>query len=710
MALTPTHYFGTKLCRANRLNPSHAIRSLFLAAAASFLLAGSLFAKEEEKVILNFVSVDIESVAKAIGQITGKNFLVDPRVKGTVNIVSATPIPRSLTYDVFLSALRLQGFSAVESAGVVKLIPEADAKFQNGVTTGLDRVRGDKIVTHVFSLKHESANLLMPVIRPMVSPNNPIAAYPQSNVLVITDYAENLKRIQAVIESIDQPGNLAPEFITLKNATAAEVAQTIRALLGDAGSEPSQKLIIHVEPRSNSILVRADDASRLARIRELAAKIDAATDIPGSVHVISLKNAEAVKVAETLKNIVSVFQTTGAGASSSITGPSTPAVAPGATSTATAANATVAAPSFSTSAAGLTNSTSSGVSIQADAAINALIVTAPEAIYRNLRAVIEKLDTRRSQVHVEALVVELNSDKAAEFGIQWQNLSGFEAGNANAIKTVGGTNFGGTGQNIVSTATNLASVGRGLSIGKMKGTVIIPGTTTAITSLGLLARMLESTGSANILSTPNIMTLDNEEAKLSVGQNIPIVTGTYQQTAGGPSPFQTIERKDIGLLLKIKPQISEGAIRMRIYQEVSSVVSTSDTQLAAAQGVTTNKRSVDTNVLVDDGEIIVIGGLIQDNFQDQRDQVPLLGDIPVLGGLFRYDTKRHVKTNLMVFIRPLVVRDVSGYRNITAAGYDDIRSKQENEVPKNTWMLPDERGAVLPPLKGSATPVTPAAR
>lgn len=672
-------------------------------------------AAEEEKVMLNFVGTDIESTAKAISQITGRNFLVDPRVKGTVTIVSSTPIPRSLTYDVFLSSLRLLGFAAVDSNGITKLVPEGDAKFQNAAIENLDQARGDKLVTHVFVLKHESANQLVQILKPMISPNNTIIAFPQSNALVVTDYAENLRRIKKILDAMDQPGNLTPEFIPLKNAAADEVVQTIRSLLGDV-TDPNQKLIIIAEPRSNSIMVRTDDATRLSRIKDLAGKLDARTDLPGSVRVVFLKNAEATKMAETLKNIVAMFRSPVAGGVAAVAGQtavSAPASAssatspPASTSSATSATSGAAAtPSFAASSFAGSGAAfnQNGISIQADASINALIITAPDSIYNNIRAVIEKLDMRRSQVYVEALVVELSSDKAAEFGIQWQNLGGFEAGQAGTVHTVGGTRFGSGGQDIVGTAANLASVGKGLSIGLMKGSVTLPGSNTAITSLGMLARVLEATGGANILSTPNIMTLDNEEAKLSVGQNIPLVTGSYQQTTATPSPFQTIERKDIGLMMRIKPQVSEGGmVKMRIYQEVSSVVSSSDTTLTASQGVTFNKRSVDTNVMVDDGQIIVIGGLIQDNYQDQREQVPVLGDIPLLGGLFRYDTKRHVKTNLMVFIRPVVVKDSAGYGSVTSRNYGGIRDLQEKQVPQNDWLLPAERGAVIPPL----TPVPP---
>jgi general secretion pathway protein D len=330
--------------------------------------------------------------------------------------------------------------------------------------------------------------------------------------------------------------------------------------------------------------------------------------------------------------------------------------------------------------------------VAADSANNALVILAPEHVYNNLRAVIEKLDVRRAQVYIEALIVEVSADKAAEFGIQWQSLSGVEQSSRQAF---GGTNFGGSGQNVLGIALNPGTAGRGLNIGVIKGTVTIPGIGEVL-NLGLLVRALETDSNANILSTPTLLTLDNEEARIIIGQNVPFVTGQYALSGGAttPTPFQTVERRDVGLTLRVKPQISEGGtVRLQLYQEVSSVVQ--DTFNPA--GVVTNKRAVESTVLVDDGQIVVIGGLIQDSVRDTVEKVPLLGDIPLLGALFTYKTRARTKTNLMVFLRPTVLRDAERARSLTDSRYDYIVGEQQAAQPPSSPPLPDMEAPMLPP-------------
>jgi len=329
--------------------------------------------------------------------------------------------------------------------------------------------------------------------------------------------------------------------------------------------------------------------------------------------------------------------------------------------------------------------------IQADAATNAIIITAPDAIYNNLRAVLDKLDMRRAQVYVEALIAEVTADKAAEFGVQWQNLSGLGQTSAQVF---GGTNFGKTGQNIVGLSQNPATAARGLNIGVIKGQVTVPGIG-QITNLSLLVRALETDANANILSTPTLLTLDNEEASIVIGQNVPFITGQYALSGAAttPTPFQTIERRDVGLTLRIKPQISEGGtVRLQIYQEVSSVQDTTN-----AAGVITNKRAVASTVLVDDGAIVAIGGLIQDTVNDGNEKVPILGDIPLLGGLFSYKTRSHHKTNLMIFLRPTLVRDSQRADAFTGERYDYVLGEQGKSRPAHSAVLPDMDAPTLPP-------------
>jgi len=646
-----------------------------------------------DQVTLNFVNADIEGVVRAVSEITGKNFLIDPRVKGTVNIVSARPMSRDLVYEVFLSALRLQGFAAVEERGMVKIIPEAEAKLYPGRIVGpgeASRGVGDQMQTRVFTLKHESAVQLLPALRPLIAPANPISVYPGSNTLVITDYAGNLRRIAKIIDAVDQPGGGDPVVIPLAHASAIDVALMVNRLFaqasraGGAATDSSQAIIVVADARSNTLVAHADDPSRIARLRTLVAMLDSPTSSGGNLHVLPLKNAEAVKVAETLRAIH-----LGEAAPAAAPRPlAAPAAALPAGTTGTAGTAAIPAPLSAT--ASPAPAQAPGM-IQADPATNSLIINAPDAIYNNLRAVVEKLDARRAQVYVEALIAEISADKAAEFGIQWQSLSGVEKSGTQAF---GGTNFGGPGQNVLGIVANPASAGRGLNIGVIKGTVTIPGIGEVL-NLGLLIRALESDVNANILSTPTLLTLDNEEARIIIGQNVPFITGQYALSGGAttPTPFQTVERRDVGLTLRVKPQISEGGtVRLQLYQEVSSVQDTFN-----PAGVVTNKRAVESTVLVDDGQIVVIGGLIQDTVRDGVEKVPVLGDIPFLGALFTYKTRSRTKTNLMVFLRPTVLRDAERAQSLTASRYDYILGEQKAAALPSSPPLPDLPSPQLPP-------------
>ncbi len=655
---------------------------------------------DSDAVTLNFISADIEGVVKVMTEITGKNFVVDPRVKGTITIVSAKPMQRALVYDVFLSALRLQGFTAVEDRGIVNILPEADAKLHPSPTFAAGdnaRSTGDRIETRIFTLKYESAAQLLPVLRPLIAPNNTITAYQNNNTLVVTDYANNLQRIAKIIESIDQPSGVEPIVIPLQYASAVDVAQTVNRLFseigqGQGGVEPSQRFTVVADARSNSLLVRSGDASRVDRLRKFVRVLDTPTSASGNIHVVYLKNAEAVKLAETLRAIYS-----GESAAPTASKPMT-ATTLGSSSSTTQQNQP-GSTSFSNSQPS-SSASSSGI-IQADPATNSIIITAPDAIYNNMRAALDKLDVRRAQVYVEALIVEVTASKAAEFGIQWQSLSGL---GGNSTQGFGGTNFGTTGQNIIGISQNPATVGAGLNVGLVNGQVSIPGVGT-IVNLGLLARALETDANANILSTPTLLTLDNEEAKIIIGQNVPFITGSYavSGTSTTATPFQTVERHDVGLTLQIKPQISEGGtVRLQIYQEVSSI----DDKTNAA-GVITNKRAVESTVLVDNGQIVVIGGLIQDTVNDGVQKVPLLGDIPILGGLFRYKTRSHTKTNLMIFLKPTLVRNSEDSGTYSGERYDYIRGEQLKAKPKPDSVLPDMESPIVPP-RSNVQPAVPA--
>jgi general secretion pathway protein D len=656
----------------------------------------SLPAAAQGNVTLNFINAEIDTVVRAMGQITGKNFLLDPRVKGTINISSVSPVSPELAYQILISSLRMQGFTAVEGkGGVVKIVPEADAKQHFSQTYGKEvKSGGDQVVTQVYPLHHATAAQLVTVLRPLVAPNNAVSAYPGSNTLVITDYADNLKRLTQIIESIDKPNDAEFNIIKLKHLSAVELAQQLTRLFADpsgapGGQAPGNTLLISADGRSNSLLVRTDDQDKLETLRSMVAQLDTPSSAMSNLQVIHLRNADATKLAETLRQLA-------AGEARAT-----------AVATSTTTSTTTAAAPVATSSAG------SGATILADAASNSLVINAPEALYNSLRAVIDKLDAQRAQVFVEALIVEVTSAKAAELGIQWQAPILQKQGD---FALVGGTNFGKRGNLLdisasIATGTGTPSLpgpGLNLALGQM---ITLNGK--QITSLTALAHLLESDSDANILSTPNLLTMDNEEAKIVIGQNVPFITGSYAQGASGTTgasvnPFQTIERKDVGLTLKVKPQVSEGGtIKLQIVQEVSNV---SDATNQA--GIITNKRSIETTVLVNDGEAIVLGGLIQDDVQNGIDKVPGLGDIPLIGGLFRSESRKRTKTNLMVFLRPAVVRSPEVLSNLTGNRYDYIRNIYGAYPVTKRWLLPDNSPGTLPDLKLdsvlTAKPATPA--
>jgi len=673
--------------------------ALALAWATGFAPAA---AAADDAVTLNFVNADIDAVIKAVAEITGRNFVIDPRVKGTINIISARPVPRSLVYPTLLSALRLQGFAAVEGDGVVKIVAEADAKQQGGgVTQGLVGAGGDRLVTQVITLKYESAQQLVNVLRPLITPNNTIAAYPGSNALIITDYADNLKRIDRIIAALDQPPGSEPVLLPVRYASALDVAALLNRLLADvpagaaAGTgDAQQRVIVIAEPRSNSILVRADNPGRLARVRQLIEQLDTPGRPGGNMFIVYLKNADAARVAQTLRGMLTGGDGGAAAPGASVIGPQSVSTSGGTPSLSGMSAAAATAPLSAGGTPGSATSFSvNGATITADTASNALVIMAPEPVYNNVRAIIEKLDVRRAQVFIEALIVEVSADKAAEFGIQWQALSGY---NTTQTRVIGGTNFTprDSGSNIIDVAVNPGTVGQGLALGVIKGTVTIPGLGT-LTNLAFLARALETQIGANILSTPTLLTLDNEEARIIVGQNIPLVTGSYATTGSTTTvtPFQTFERRDVGLVLRVKPQITEGGtIRLSLYQEVSRIDSVSTTT-----GTILTKRALESTVVVDDTQIIVLGGLIQDQLNDGSDKVPLLGDIPIAGVLFRYDARRRQKTNLMIFIKTTVLRTGSDGRDLTSERYQYLMGEQDRMTLPQRFFWNDPTQPTLPP-------------
>lgn len=680
----------------------------------------------EQPVTLNFVEADIQAVVRALSRATGQQFLVDPRVKGTLTLVSEGQVPARQAYDMLLAALRMQGFSVVDVGGVAQVVPEADAKLLGGPIYSADKPAGNGMLTRTFRLQYENAVNLIPVLRPIVSPNNPINAYPGNNTIVITDYAENLTRVAQLIESIDTPSAIDTDVVQIQNGIAADIAPMVADLLDAPGNDPTQKIAVIGDPRSNTIIIRAGSPERTELARNLIYKLDNAQSNPSNLHVVYLRNAQAAKLAQALRGLLTGESDSGSSdtarsvlsAMGSSTGgsagqngqSSTPSTA---TTTSTGSGGTGGSYAQGNGGAASSGGTQSsdqnvafsagGVTIQADATTNTLLISAPEPLYRNLREVIDLLDQRRAQVVIESLIVEVGEDDASEFGVQWQT------GNLGGKGVIGGANLGGAGLN-TNGKTSIDVLPQGLNLGYVNGTVDIPGIG-KILDLKVLARALKSKGGTNVLSTPNLLTLDNEAASIFVGQTIPFVSGSYVTGGGGTSnnPFQTVTREEVGLKLNVRPQISEGGtVKLDIYQEVSSIDERASNSVTSA-GIVTNKRAIDTSILLDDGQIMVLGGLLQDGYSQSNDAVPWLSTIPGIGALFRNERRATTKTNLMVFLRPYIIRDSDAGRSITLNRYDFMRRAQGRLQPERSWAMPDMQAPQLPTAAQGVPPSGPRA-
>ena len=651
--------------------------------------------KKGSFVTLSFVEAEIEAVARTMSVVTGKNLVIDPRVRGQITLSTERPVAPDVAFQQFVAALRMQNFAIVESSGITKVVPESEAKVQGGTVILPDqKTSGNQIVTQIFNLQYSNPNSVLPVLRPLISPNNVINIGANGTSLVITDYAENLKRMATIIAANDVPNATNIEIVPIKHAVANDIAVLVNkltdvtAIAGANGADLSYKTAIISDARTNSIILRGANQARIKLVKDIIAKLDqpSSASASGNVHVVYLRNADATKLAITLRATLAATSSSPSSGGAAPSGAGNQGISTGAP---TGANSPIT-PS---------GNPSTGGQIQADPATNSLVIYAPEAQMRQLRAVIDQLDGRRAQVYVESLIAEINSDKAAEMGLQLQGSVG-KVGDS--ILALLGTNFGTDGNNILKlTAQGIPSFGttsttstvlpsKGFNVGilpKVNGNNV----------LGLFGRLLETTGDGNVLSTPNVVTLDNEEAKIVIGQNVPFVTGQYtSSSSGNNNPFQTIERKDVGLTLKVKPQISEnGTIKLQIFQEVSSVQPGS---AATATGIITNKRSIESNVLVDDGSIIVLGGLIQEEFSSNQDKVPGLGDIPVLGNLFKTESRQRKKTNLMVFLRPVVMRDAQASQDFSLDRYDLMRASQQNSQPAKNFILGNQAVPVLPSI------------
>ena len=687
---------------------------------------------------LNFKDAEVDSVIGAFGHLLNKSFVIDPRVRGKISLETPRPVNRAQAFGLLKTVLRQQGFAIVDLGDLYKVVPEADAKLQSGpVEIGAASARdGDEVITQVFQLNHESANNMIPVLRPLVSPNNTITAFPGNNTLIITDYAANLRRLSKVIATLDSPRPAAEvQVVVIKNSIASDIAVAVSKLMDEGnrgggggpgvGSDPTQRVVVMADPRTNSVLIRSANASKLALARSLVEQLDRPANADqANMRVVYLRNAEATKLVEVLQAVLSGESNgsnnssdSGFGSSRNRNGSSSGSGSLfGDSSSSSSGLSSSFGESDSSSGGGLGSQSginrdrgnqgpmsikAGGAIIAADPATNSLIITAPEPVYRNIRGVIDQLDSRRAQVYIESLIVEVKANTVAEMGIQWQ----FGTSRPGQSSVVGGTNFGTGGSNILNVTQNPAAVAAagGLNVGVVRNGVSLFGQN--FLNLGLLARALETETNSNIRATPNLLTLDNEEARIIIGQNVPFVTGQYATTNNTlSSPFQTIERKDVGTMLRVRPQVSEGGtVRMEIAQEISTVADTSQ-----QAGIITNRRAIDSNVLVDDGQIVVLGGLIEDRVTGGVSKVPLLGDIPGLGRLFRYDDRRREKTNLLVFLRPVVLRSADQAWDVTANRYDYINQRSKDARLPSLFGVEDVKQPELDPLP--SRPGSPNAR
>jgi general secretion pathway protein D len=649
-----------------------------LAVAFAIAVPAAAPAQTQGAITPNYKDADLGQIIEAVSAVTGKNFIVDPRVRAQVTMLSSTPMSPAAFYEAFLSILQVHGFVAVPAGDVVKIIPDANARQVPGDDLP-SRVPADsdEIVTQVVAVKNVSAAQLVPILRPLIPQYGHLAAYPASNMLIISDRASNVNRIQRIIQRIDQTGDENIDVIPMQHASAVEVVRIVNSLYtssaAEGGGVPSVKMV--ADERTNSVLVSGESSQRL-RLKTLITHLDTPLEAGGDTQVRYLRYADAEKIAQKLREQIQ-----------------------GIVATAAPAGAAGGPPAVVTSAGG-----DKSVTIWAEPETNALVVTAPPKVMRSVMSIVDRLDIRRAQVLVEAILVEMSADKSMDLGVNWLIGDTDAQGNtlpaAGFVRPVDGTGIGEIIQGILK-PESIASLPSGLTVGL--GKIVENGT-----SWAALIRAIGGVGNTNIIATPSVVTLDNEEAEIKIAQEVPFVTGQYtNQGVGGSTgvvnPFTTIQREEVGNILKITPQINEGnSVVLKISQEASSIAASS--QQVSSNDLITNKRTISTKVLVEDGGIIVLGGLIQDEVRESNSQVPFLGSIPLLGELFKTRSVDKVKTNLMVFIRPRILRDGIDAAIETNAKYNYIRDQQINKNRGKVPLMPGERQPALPPLEQIVPP------
>lgn len=637
---------------------------------------------------LNLKNADIHSLISTVSKQSGRNFVVDPRVKAKITVISAKPLGGDELYETFLSVLQVHGYSAVPAGDLIKIVPDVNAK--QGPVPAYDPLtpESDQLVTQVIKVVNVPAAQLVPILRPLVPQQGHLAAYAATNALIVTDRANNINRLLAIIKDVDRPDKEEVEIVRVQHASASEIIRILSSLQtasGQPGVSPGA-IRFAADERTNSILLSGDTAARL-RMRGLISNLDTPVDSGGNTRVIYLRYANAADLLQILTGVSQGQTRIGTSSEDSTAGatPSAPVtqVVQNANGQQVTRQATPTASIIRRN--NQQQSDQPSIDIQADEDTNALIITAPPGEMRNILAVIEQLDIRRAQVLVEAIIAELSENNSQALGVN------FAVDGSGSDRPVAYTNLGGqtqalAGQVLSQGATGL-STGLALAVGRFG---------TGNVDFGFLLSAIASDSDNNILSTPTLVTMDNQEAEIVVGQNVPFVTGT-QLSASNNNPFQTIERQDIGISLKVRPQINEGDnIKMEIEQEVSDV---SQTSVTGASDITTNKRSIKTTVLVEDGQTLVLGGLLDDQQSGTREKVPLLGDIPVLGNLFRYRTNNKSKRNLMVFLHPTIMRDVETADYYSRNKYDDLREAHLRQYGYESMRSGDKTSPLLPELE-----------
>jgi general secretion pathway protein D len=640
----------------------------------------------------NYKDADLGQIIQAVGEVTGKNFIIDPRVNAKVTMVSSTPMSPAAFYEAFLAVLQVYGYVAVPAGKVIKIVPNTDLRQlpANDLPSDVSST-SDEIVTQIVTLKNVSAAQLVPMLRPLIPTYGHLAAYPGGNMLIISDRASNVNRVVRIIQRMDESGDEPIEVIPLHNAGAADVVRIVNSLSQGAGADAGGAIVkVVADDRTNSILLTGERSARL-RLKALILNMDTPMAAGGDIQVRYLRYADAEKISDKLKG-----QATASAKAQG--GPPIGAPPPG----------------------GGGSNVDASVTIWADVATNALIITAPPKIMKSLMGVIDKLDIRRAQVQVEAIIVELDVNKSSNLGVQWLLF-----GQGNSTVPAGVINLPGGGTSIVNLAeAALGIAGRGTTgtttgvtgTSGISSSTFGSGATVAVgrvvkngVSFAALIQALRSDGSSNIISTPSLLTMNNEEAEVKVTQEIPLITGSFSSTqasvSGTTSPFTTIQREEVGTILKVTPHINEGnSVQLKIEQEDSSP----GAKLADSADISTNKRSIKTTVLIEDGGIIVLGGLMSDTVTESEDRVPGLGRIPILGNLFKSRSGSRQKKNLMVFIRPHILRDADATEATSEATYDEVRRMQQNVTGGHVTLLPGERQPLVPPIpSGIALPPAP---